>query len=410
MTCGIALAAVAAGCQAQAAPHEGPLSYATSTSESRGSLVSTQAMGRVDQGQIRSKIGKSGYETDTVNYAVSAYRLRYHTIDEHGKPTVASGLVALPSHKQRRLSPVVYEHGTVFDRHDVASQFYGTHSVAPPLLYASAGFAAVVPDYLGLGQAKTPHPWMDIPSETSASVDMLRAARLFTDQQQRKLAKGVFVTGFSQGGSAAMGLARALDHDKDPRSTLRAVAPISGIYDFRKTELPAMLNGTLNPRLSVALVACLLTAWQRSSKIYPDADTIFKQPYAERIPKAFAAMDPDIVKELPGTFDKLLTPDGIAMLKHPRGRFAHALRVADATCSWHPRSPIRLVTAKHDEMVAPANTDRCAIDLRDHGAKPGVKIVDPPQRHGTKHSAGGVAATGVVLAWFTHLSQRSKTA
>ncbi|MFF4352742.1 hypothetical protein [Streptomyces sp. NPDC001530] len=40
----------------------------------------------------------------------------------------------------------------------------------------------------------------------------------------------VLVTGFSQGASAALGLAREFQDGADPRFRLQAVAPVSGAY------------------------------------------------------------------------------------------------------------------------------------------------------------------------------------
>ena len=42
---------------------------------------------------------------------------------------------------------------------------------------AAAGYATTAPDYIGLGAGEGVHPYDDIPSEVSASVDALRASR-----------------------------------------------------------------------------------------------------------------------------------------------------------------------------------------------------------------------------------------
>lgn len=75
------------------------------------------------------------------------------------------------------------------------------------MTFGAAGFAAVAPDYLGLGKGPGAHPWKDVPSETSASLDMLRAARQFVPREGRILDGRVLATGFSQGASSALGLA-----------------------------------------------------------------------------------------------------------------------------------------------------------------------------------------------------------
>src|SRR5205809_378975 len=86
-----------------------------------------------------------------------------------------------PRPRPRQLRTVSVAHGTEAYRGDAPSVSQPPvaddgWAQAPALTYASAGFAAVAPDYLGLGVGPGPHPWMDVPSETTASLDMLRAA------------------------------------------------------------------------------------------------------------------------------------------------------------------------------------------------------------------------------------------
>jgi predicted esterase len=96
-------------------------------------------------------------------------------------------------------------------------------------------------------------------------MDMLRAARnlLRDNNTGHTLSGDVMVTGFSQGASAALGLPRALGDNAEPWFRLRAIAPISGAYAFRYAEIPALLGGELDPKISVAYTAYLLVAWNR---------------------------------------------------------------------------------------------------------------------------------------------------
>jgi predicted dienelactone hydrolase len=174
-------------------------------------------------------------------------------VDAFGRPTTASGLLAMPINGRRRLTAVSFTHGTEGYRGDAPSMQPSGFDPAPAYAYASAGFATAEPDYLGLGTGPGPHPWMDVPSETTAALDMLRAARGYAGQDGRTLERKVMVTGFSQGASAALGLGRALQDGADGWFRLGALAPISGAYDFQHAELPAILDGELvrlnpNPR------------------------------------------------------------------------------------------------------------------------------------------------------------------
>src|SRR5262249_25441768 len=156
-----------------------------------------------------ARVTSAGFDAGAVRVGVDLYRLEYATIDPDQRPTWASGLLAVPSDQARASIAVSFTHGTELartGRPSVATDSDDTWEVSPALIYASAGFVASLPDYLGLCTGPGPHPFMDVPSETSATLDMLRAARQFADQHQRRLARSVLITGFSQGSFPALGL------------------------------------------------------------------------------------------------------------------------------------------------------------------------------------------------------------
>jgi cephalosporin-C deacetylase-like acetyl esterase len=178
------------------------------------------------------------FDARQAEYGVHAYRVTYGTVDVYGKVTTASGLVALPDCGRTELRAVSYQHGTRAARREVASVEEGTSDRAAVLLIASAGYAAVGPDYLGLGLGPGNHPYMDAASETTASIDLLRAARTVASQQHRRLDPRILVTGFSQGGQAAMALGRALQGGADPYLRLGALARLAALTTSSTRNCP----------------------------------------------------------------------------------------------------------------------------------------------------------------------------
>ncbi|WP_241844609.1 alpha/beta hydrolase family protein [Kitasatospora sp. CB01950] len=354
---------------------------------------------------VAAALAAVGYDPGTVRFGVDAYRLVYETVDPGGRPITASGLLVLPRGGEHELRTVSFTHGTTSYRSDAPSSMVKAgFASSPALTYASAGFATVAPDYLGLGAGPGLHPWMDVPSETTASLDMLRAARSFVSTTGRALGHDVLVTGFSQGASAAMGLARALQAGDDRWFRLRAVAPVSGAYDFEHAELPALLAGSLDAKSSVLYSAYLLVAWNRLHQLYDAPDEVFRPPYADTIEALFdgSHTGPQLFAGTPDTLDALLTPHGFDMLRHPTGRLAEALRVADSTCDWTPRVPVRLYVADTDEQAASTNTDHCEATLRSHGVNPAVVDLGTPDFAGSTHLGTNVAATAAIVRWFSH--------
>ncbi|MEV5575366.1 hypothetical protein AB0L06_35455 [Spirillospora sp. NPDC052269] len=203
----------------------------------RGSLVKAEHLRGLSVEEVRTVLGQGGFDATTVKHGVEAYRLTYRTVDTKGAAATATGLFVVPQGKRGRLTPVSYTHGTISYKPDAPSVSITPWAVGPAYTYAGSGFAAVLPDYLGLGEGPGAHPWKDVPSETSASLDMLRAARAFAPRTGHSLDRDVLITGFSQGASSALGLARTLQDGTDPHFRVKAVAPISGAYDLAGAEL-----------------------------------------------------------------------------------------------------------------------------------------------------------------------------
>jgi hypothetical protein len=91
-----------------------------------------------------------------VRSGVGAYRVVYRTRGPSGGMVPASGLVAFPTGATARMAMVDYGHGTTASREDVPSSFgmdggLGIEGRWSAELFASAGFAVALPDYLGLG-------------------------------------------------------------------------------------------------------------------------------------------------------------------------------------------------------------------------------------------------------------------
>ncbi|MFI6950429.1 lipase [Streptomyces sp. NPDC050422] len=376
----------------------------------RGTLVSAEKLYTLASPQAAAaELRAAGFADDTVRYAVVAYRLIYRTVDAHGRPTTASGLFALPLDAGRHLQAVSFAHGTGAHKDDSPSMRRGVFHSAPAIAHAAAGAAAVAPDYLGLGKGPGLHPWMDIGSETTASLDMLRAARAFAPRTGHVLDREVLVTGFSQGASAALGLGRALEAGEDRWFRLGALAPVSGAYDFGGAELPALVEGRLKAKPSVVYAAYTLVAFNRLHHIYDRPGEVFEYPYDATVEQRFdgAHTGLDLMQGTPDSLDDLLTEHGRALLAHPTGAMAAALRTTDAVCTdWKPRAPIRLYMATGDEEATTENTEHCRAALARKGVDAPVVDVGEVDYQESRHLGSNVAATTAIVRWFGELRRR----
>jgi hypothetical protein len=388
---------------AVAAPTTGG-AVAPSTRAGPGRVVAAQQVYALSSTEVAASLRAAGFDAGASRFGVQAWRLVYRTVDVRGRPTTASGLVALPDNENRRLQVVSFMHGSEVYRGDAPSVSSDPWATAPPFTYASAGFAAVAPDYLGLGVGPGRHPWLHVPSEVSASLDLLHAAREFA--APRQLDPDVLITGFSQGASAATGLAQRLNRGADPWFRAAAVAGISGAYDVRNAQLPAMLGGSTDARWSTAYTAYLLVAWNRIHHLYDSPDEVFRAPYAATVPALFDGEHEgsEVAAGLPGDPATLLTPRGTELLKNPSPALSRALRQADSTClRWSWPIPVRLYVSPADEQAAPANTRQCADALL--ARRIPARVVDVgPVDHLTTNRRG----TADAVRWFLALSQASE--
>ncbi|WP_280462566.1 hypothetical protein [Nocardia carnea] len=325
----------------------------------RGEIVSVTPMPAMNASETSAYLDKWMYPLPQAG-GVRRYSVEYRTVAADGAPTTASGLVVVPETENRRLRAVSYAHGTIV-RRDEAPTADGETDRARATLFAAAGYLAVAPDYLGLGTGPGPHPYAHAPSEGTASADLLLAARALLDRQDRDLHPEVLVTGFSQGGQAALALARDLREGEVDGFGLGAVAAVSGPYAVQEVQAPAALDGRVDPRQAVVYLAYWITAMNRIYHLYDQPAEAFREPYAQNVEELFDGRH-DMLRigaGLPRTPQELLTPEFLSLALNPTGAALRAMADSDAVCDWQAGVPVRLYAAPGDRSVPFENAQRC---------------------------------------------------
>ncbi|WP_279582503.1 hypothetical protein [Fodinicola feengrottensis] len=169
------------------------------------------------------------------------------------------------------------------------------------------------------------------------------------------------------------------------------------------SNLPALVNGKLNPKASVAYSAFVMVAWNKLHHLYPSPRDVFQQPYADKVERLFngRTSGPEMLSTLPATVDELYTEQGLDMLRHPTGRLAAALAEADSICKdWAPRVPVRLLrSASGDVEAAPANTTSCQASFQAHGVHVPVTELTPLSYGGSYHSGSNITGVADTARW-----------
>lgn len=296
-------------------------------------------------------------------YDVEAYKINYTTTDLTGAVDTASGLITFPNTMDISSPLALIQHGTVPNRNAVPSNLQGGYELGAAL--SSMGYVTIQPDYLGLGDSDGLHPYVHADSEASAGIDMIFAAKAFLDELQVAYNDQLFVTGYSQGGHAAMAAHRELEANYADQLPVTASAPLSGPYSISTATKERLLSD--EEYLYPGYAAWTLLSYNEAYGLYDSLTQYMKQPYAD-LATSFKneeidlnQLHADMIAQLNQEFgasvvknmfqDSLLT--AIQMDEN------HPLNVAlrdNDTFDWAPTAPTRLYYCMNDDQVAFTNS------------------------------------------------------
>lgn len=364
----------------------------------RGRVVGSEFIGSATRDEIAQFLAAFGWPSAGVRSGVNMRRLVYTTIDAHGEPTVASGLLALPTD----LKPV----GTVWFGHGTSTARSGPSVPSTPglgqgqglaALFAAGGFALVAADYVGLGLSPGRHPYLHRATEASASLDLLRAARWAAEEERVTLPQSVYLTGFSQGGQAALALDHAIETELDSPWRVVAVAPIAGPYDLSGTEFVGLIDGS-GPTNSAYLAYLAVSYIQTYGT--EGASEVFAPPYDTELPPLFNGEHSfeQVAQILPPP-RSLFRPEFLAAVSAGTHPFGSQLRAND-TINVRPQALVRLYYGEADVDVFPRNTQVAAMAMK--AASVQVVAVDLGER--VDHPAAFYLGMPAVRAWFDELA------
>lgn len=305
-------------------------------------------------------------------YNVTTFKVTYNTVNVDGTPTVASGAIIIPlAVTCDSLSIIAYDHGTVLEDDDVPSA-NNTEALIGKVL-ASTGFMTVMPDYLGLGDHPGVHPYLHAPTQATATLDLIDAAREYLrDSTSLNLTSEVFVTGYSQGGHAAMATVKYVQ-DSNLLSTynIKAALPASGPYNFSKSQAAAIVQDPILP--VPAFYAYFVVGQNEAFNLYNQAADFFKSPYDSVVVKYTNGQFPldSLNSKLPNRISQFME-DSVranfiadsANKKHPLWQ---ALLAAD-NFDWNPSFPMRLYYCSNDNTVNPQNSLDAEQAMKARGA------------------------------------------
>jgi len=321
---------------------------------------------------------------------VDVYRVVHTTTDRDGRSVPASGLVAVPTGLDGPRPLISFEHGTATQRISAPSTF-NYQAQTPVFGFATGGYVVSCTDYLGLGSSPTMHPYVIADANARVALDMLRASRELCERIGVPLDGRLYVTGYSEGGHAAMAVTRAaqLAAEKGaPDLRVTASAPLAGVYNLTVGAAPE-LAAKAPPGTGLLFVCYTLLAWQSYyGDLYRSLYDVLRFPFAAMVPRVFdgtlsldrtrealyaAALDqyrldhPDQHNPPPllTTFD-VITPEFAFAFLDPTTPIGSRIR-ENSVHDWTPRLPMYLVGARNDTQVPFAGTLDAVRTMRARG-------------------------------------------
>jgi hypothetical protein len=309
-------------------------------------------------------------------YPVRPLKIVYETVTPLGARTIASGALLLPEGTGKALPMVSYQHGTIVQTNQAPSAMSLYTEFAVGVAFATSGYAACVPDYLGLGDTPGFHPYLHARSEATACLDMLRSSRDYCGQNGFPLTNKLFLCGYSQGGHATMALLREIETHHAAELEVTACAPMAGPYDLSGVTASNFLSGVAQPNPYYFLY--FLAAFQDVYRLAPGLADLLRPPYNTTLPPLLnGSISSDIINtNLPSDPVQILKPEYLeAFRADPR----HPLRLAlldNDVYRWTPRAPMRLYHCAGDHDVIIANSQVAFASFQSLG-KTNIAFIDP---------------------------------
>lgn len=314
---------------------------------------------------------------------VDLYKISYRSTDENNRAVVLSGLVAIPSGGAPK-GLVVFNHGTLADRRASPSRFTGradsSETELAILAFASGGYAVAIPDYLGLGDHKSAHPYPLGAVNSRSAVDIIAPARTLAARQKTAVGAKLFVSGYSEGGAIGMWTVRDLEGKSGAEYDVTAAALASGPYDISGITRKALIASTDNQTTFITrlyLIAYMVNYFHKSRGL--KLTDYFKPAMALTVSQAFKdnRSDEDIIKRLALAATLMRAKNSIGNVV--TARFLRAMETLDANepivrelkkqdvYDWSPKTKMLLVNLRKDNVVDPANTDKAIAAMRRRG-------------------------------------------
>jgi len=347
---------------------------------------------------------------------VEIYKVEYSTLGSDMRPDTASGLLMLPVGVTKPMPIACYQHGTT-DGRDVVPSNLGAFWEMGAILAAN-GMAVVAPDFLGMGSSRGFHPYVHAETEATAAVDLIRALQTYMSENDLTWNEQLFITGYSQGGHAAMALHKYIEEEISDEMQVTASLPMSGPYSLSGVML-GLAYGDVEFNFPSYLVYSARALREVYPDIYNDESELFKEEFLEdiyrftRTGNGTTELNLDLVEGLlinyGAVLPGLIFKDSILQVlrSQPEHPFNIALQESDLF-DWTPQAPVYMLYCEGDDQVPFRNTIIADSTMNARGATD-VSSKEVSGGRNLDHGQCAIPALNEGIPWLLAFMQTTPT-
>jgi fermentation-respiration switch protein FrsA (DUF1100 family) len=219
------------------------------------------------------------------------------------------------------------------------------------ILTSLAGFITLQPDYIGFGDSNDHyHPFVLKRSLANATIDFIEVAREFAKNNDIKLNGQLFLTGYSEGGYAALATLEKIE--KEGGAHVIMALPMAGPYIMDGLAVEVLKAPTLTVPSFMANVGYAYA--KANGKKLSD---VINEPYASKLETLFAGeynraqIDPQLTTKTTGAdglFKQAFVDD---FSDNPQGNWFMAAVSQNNLYKWAPQTPLKLIHCIGDTVI-----------------------------------------------------------
>ena len=281
------------------------------------------------------------------------FPVAYWSQTPQGDSLLVSGRVYLP--KYRILNGIIVaNHYTMTADEEVPS-----NRISMEMVYLLKGYAVIMPDYVGYGLSRDElHPYLHWRSAAQTAVDLLNCMPELLDYYGYSYPKDVVVTGYSQGGAVALGVARMIEENYHQENdwSVRKLYAGAGPYDPAGTYLFSMERNEMGIPAAIPLIVMGLNdAYELGFTL----DEFFLDPLLSNYEDWVVSKEYTVgqINQLMGStiMSELMTEDALT-LDSPQADMLYEVLLWNSNVGYDLQAPAYFLHSLEDEVVPLLNS------------------------------------------------------